>query len=56
MDVSSWFKGFEKGLEKLSGEERERLFFECGKNCVKNGVLFMKDFTRRLGVIWMFSF
>ncbi|WP_418833424.1 hypothetical protein [Phocaeicola sp.] len=39
MDVSSWFKGFEKGLEKLSGEERERLFFECGKNCVKNGVL-----------------
>ncbi len=31
MDVSSWFKGFEKGLEKLSGEERERLFLNVVK-------------------------
>lgn len=50
-------KVFEKGLEKLSGEERERLFFECGKNCVKNGVLSVyEELYEKAGVIWMFSF
>ena len=38
MDVSSWFKGFEKGIAQLSPKEREHFFYECGKNCVKNGV------------------
>lgn len=39
MDIVNWFKGFENGIARLSSEERERFFAECGKNCVKNGVL-----------------
>lgn len=39
MDLSDWFKGFEKGLARLSQEQRATFFSECGKNCVKSGVL-----------------
>ena len=39
MDIANWFKGFEKGIERLTAEERERFFSECGKNCVNSGVL-----------------
>ena len=39
MDIANWFKGFEKGVERLTTEERERFFSECGKNCVNSGVL-----------------
>lgn len=40
MDViKDWFKGFEKAVARLSPEERENFFCECGKNCVQNGVL-----------------
>lgn len=39
MELSDWFKGFEKGLARLSQEQRAAFFSECGKNCVKSGVL-----------------
>ncbi len=39
MELSDWFKGFEKGLARLSTEQRAAFFSECGKNCVKSGVL-----------------
>ena len=39
MDIANWFKGFEKGIERLTAEEKERFFSECGKNCVNSGVL-----------------
>ena len=38
MELSNWFKGFEKGIAKLSEEQRERLSSasgECKLNCVK---------------------
>ena len=38
MKIADWFKGFENGLAQLSEEERARLFFECGKHCVEDGV------------------
>ena len=34
MEISNWFKGFEKGLARLSPEQRTAFFSECGKNCV----------------------
>ena len=39
MDVSDWFKGFEKGIAGLAPEQREQFFHECGKNCVQHGTL-----------------
>ena len=39
MEISDWFKGFEKGIARLSSQQRETLFAECGKNCVKCGSL-----------------
>lgn len=39
MELSDWFKGFEKGIAILSLEQRSALFSECGKNCVKGGTL-----------------
>ncbi|WP_303012161.1 hypothetical protein [uncultured Bacteroides sp.] len=39
MELSDWFKGFEKGIAQLSPEQREVFFGECGKNCVKYGTL-----------------
>ena len=39
MEISNWFKGFEKGIARLSPEERSALFSECGKNCVNGGTL-----------------
>lgn len=45
MDLSDWFKGFEKGMARLSQEQRSAFFSECGKNCVKGGTL---DIYRRL--------
>lgn len=38
MEIADWFKGFENGLAQLSEEERARLFSECGKHCVEDGV------------------
>ena len=35
MELSDWFKGFEKGIARLSSEQREAFFSECGNNCVK---------------------
>lgn len=37
MEISNWFKGFEKGIARLSPEERSAFFSECGKNCVNGG-------------------
>jgi hypothetical protein len=37
MEISNWFKGFEKGIAQLSPEERSAFFSECGKNCVNGG-------------------
>lgn len=39
MDLSDWFKGFEKGIARLSPEQRAAFFAECGKNCVNGGTL-----------------
>lgn len=39
MELSDWFKGFEKGIARLSPEQREAFFSECGNNCVKCGTL-----------------
>ena len=39
MELSDWFKGFEKGITKLSPEQRAALFSECSKNCVNGGTL-----------------
>ena len=41
MEISNWFKGFEKGLARLSPEQRSVFFSECGKNCVNGGTLFI---------------
>ena len=39
MELSDWFKGFEKGIARLSPELRSAFFSECGKNCVNGGTL-----------------
>ena len=39
MELSDWFKGFEKGIARLSPEQRSAFFLECGKNCVDGGTL-----------------
>ena len=39
MELSDWFKGFEKGIAQLSPEQRSAFFSECGKNCVDGGTL-----------------
>ncbi len=39
MDLSDWFKGFEKGMARLSQEQRSAFFSECGKHCVNGGTL-----------------
>ena len=39
MELSDWFKGFEKGIAKLVTEQREQFFSECGKHCVQCGTL-----------------
>lgn len=39
MELSDWFKGFEKGIARLSPEQRAAFFSECGKNCVNGGTL-----------------
>ena len=39
MELSDWFKGFEKGIARLSPEQRSAFFSECGKNCVNGGTL-----------------
>ena len=39
MELSNWFKGFENGIAKLSEEQRETFFRECGRNCVQCGTL-----------------
>jgi hypothetical protein len=39
LELSNWFKGFEDGIAKLSEEQRETFFRECGRNCVQCGTL-----------------
>lgn len=39
MELSDWFKGFEKGISCLNEVQRASFFSECGKNCVKCGTL-----------------
>lgn len=34
-----WFDGFERGIDNLKQEEREKIFCECGKNCAKRWIL-----------------
>ena len=41
MEISNWFKGFEKGIAQLSPEQRSVFFAECGKNCVKGSTLWV---------------
>lgn len=44
-NIAFWFSGFEKGIEVLTQQQRESFFYECGKNCVKQGTL---DFYRQI--------
>ena len=37
MELSYWFKGFEKGLARLSDKQRSELLAECSKSCVEQG-------------------
>lgn len=37
MELSYWFKGFEKGLARLSADQRGALLSECSKNGVRQG-------------------
>lgn len=37
--MNHWFTGFEKGLSRLSEEERRDLLGECGKECSKSCTL-----------------
>lgn len=39
MELSDWFKGFEKGIARLSPEQRSAFFSECGKNFVDGSTL-----------------
>lgn len=39
MDLSDWFKGFERGINRLTPEQRASFFLECAKNCVKCEIL-----------------
>ena len=39
MELLDWFKGFEKGIARLSPEQRSAFFAECGRNCVNGGTL-----------------
>ena len=39
MEIANWFRGFEKGISRLSPEQRSVFFAECGKNCVNGGTL-----------------
>ncbi|HIR94674.1 MAG TPA: hypothetical protein IAC05_01375 [Candidatus Coprenecus stercorigallinarum] len=39
MELSDWFKGFEKGIARLSPEQRSAFFSECSKNCVDGSTL-----------------
>lgn len=39
MELSDWFKGFEEGVARLTAEQREAFFSECGKRCVQSGTL-----------------
>ena len=39
MEIGNWFNGFEKGLERLSPEQRSAFLLECGRNCVNGGTL-----------------
>ncbi len=48
MEISNWFKGFEKGLARLSPEERSAFFSECGKNCVNGGTQISEGRIRKL--------
>ena len=39
MEIENWFKGFEKGLERLSPEQRSVFLSECGRYCVNRATL-----------------
>lgn len=39
MELTDWFKGFEKGIARFSQEQRAAFFSECAKNCVNGGTL-----------------
>lgn len=39
MKIGNWFKGFEKGLERPSPEQRSVFLSECRKHCVNGGTL-----------------
>ena len=39
MELSDWFNGFQKGLARLSLEQRAAFFSECSKICVNGGTL-----------------
>ncbi|MCT4594173.1 MAG: hypothetical protein N4A57_07900 [Anaeromicrobium sp.] len=48
--LTDWFKWFEKGIEGLDQSSKEKIFSECGQNCVKRGVAQMyKRFYRESG-------
>ena len=54
MELTNWFKGFEKGIARISPEQRSVFFAECGKNCVKGGTLsvYQKLYEDAKGDFW----
>lgn len=56
MDLSDWFKGFERGINRLTPEQRASFFLECAKNCVKCETLqIYQELYEKAMVIWMLS-
>jgi hypothetical protein len=37
--LNNWFQGFEKGINSLDQNEKEKLFCSCGRNCANSGIL-----------------
>ena len=57
MELSDWFKGFEKGIAKLTAEQREQFFSECGKHCYSaERFRFIKSCMKRRMETWTFFF
>jgi len=54
MEISNWFKGFEKGIARLSQEERSAFFSEFGENCSEDGIfpLGADSFSVRCGLFF----
>ncbi|MDA3846467.1 MAG: hypothetical protein PF505_07970 [Vallitaleaceae bacterium] len=37
--LQEWFQGFEKGIDGLKQEEKEKFFHNCGRKCADTGII-----------------